>query len=379
MNHFDVAIIGSGPSGTSTAYELAKNGISTVIIEKEILPRYKTCGGGFVYRGLRNMPFDIEEIIDRKFYNVDIYLEDKYHFVTKRKQPTISMVMRDEFDYFLSKKAKEVGVEILEGNPLKSLDFSNDKIIATTSRGQISTKFVIAADGALSPTAKMAGWKNDTRKLIPALEYEVEVSDEEFKKYADIVRFDFDIIPFGYAWSFPKKHHLSLGAASARRTKINLKKYYKEYVEYLGIKEIISEKQYGFQIPVSPRTDGFVKNNVFLIGDAAGFPDPLTAEGISNAIYSGRIVANSLIEAKLDSKLAEKLYNQKLQEKLLPELKVGLWLSKFFYEQKKARNLLMPKYGQRFSDAMTDFLMGDREYPQNISKLIQQKVKELIF
>ena len=51
MKHYDVAIIGSGPSGASTAFHLAKNGISTVLIEKETLPRYKTCGGGFVYRG----------------------------------------------------------------------------------------------------------------------------------------------------------------------------------------------------------------------------------------------------------------------------------------------------------------------------------------
>ncbi len=62
---FDVAIIGSGPSGASAALELAKNGISTVIIEKEILPRYKVCGGGFVYRGRKNMSFDVSSVVDR--------------------------------------------------------------------------------------------------------------------------------------------------------------------------------------------------------------------------------------------------------------------------------------------------------------------------
>jgi len=49
MKIFDVAVIGSGPAGASAALELAKNGITTVIIEKETLPRYKTCGGGFVF------------------------------------------------------------------------------------------------------------------------------------------------------------------------------------------------------------------------------------------------------------------------------------------------------------------------------------------
>ncbi len=55
MKVFDVAIIGSGPAGASAAIKLAEKGIATVIIEKETLPRYKTCGGGFAYRGRRKI------------------------------------------------------------------------------------------------------------------------------------------------------------------------------------------------------------------------------------------------------------------------------------------------------------------------------------
>src|SRR6478736_6821711 len=73
MKIFDVAIIGSGPAGASAALELAKNGISTVIIEKEILPRYKTCGGGLVFRGRKNVPFDISSVIEKEFHEVDTY------------------------------------------------------------------------------------------------------------------------------------------------------------------------------------------------------------------------------------------------------------------------------------------------------------------
>ncbi|SED51983.1 geranylgeranyl reductase family [Tenacibaculum sp. MAR_2010_89] len=379
MKHYDVAVIGSGPSGASTAFHLAKKGISTVIIEKETLPRYKTCGGGFVFRGRKNLPFEIDEVVEKEFHTVDIYLGDKLHFKTHREDPTISMIMRDSFDNLITQKAKEFGATLLENHKLKGLSFEGNLITLETSQGNITANFVIAADGALSPTAKMAGWKEDTRKLIPALEYEVEVSDEDFERLSKEVRFDIDAIPYGYAWSFPKKNHLSIGVASARRTKINLKKFYQEYMETLGITNVISESQHGFQIPVSPRTDGFVKNNVFLIGDAAGFADPITAEGISNAIYSGKLAAEAIIESNKNNELAGKLYIEKIEENLLPEIKTGLWLSKWFYEQKTVRNILLKKFGQQFSEAMADVFHGDRSYPKDIKKTIKQRIKDLVF
>ncbi|SNR16840.1 geranylgeranyl reductase family protein [Tenacibaculum jejuense] len=379
MKHFEVAVIGSGPSGASTAFHLAKKGISTVIIEKEKLPRYKTCGGGFVYRGRKDLPFDISSVVEREFNTVDILLGKKLHFKTVRKDPTITMIMRDSFDNLIVEEAKKLGVTLLEDNKLIGLDFQDEKTIVTTDKQQISAQFIIAADGALSPTAKMAGWNEETRKLIPALEYEVEVSEEDFNQLKDSVRFDIDAIPYGYAWSFPKKNHLSIGVASTKKARINLKKYYQEYLETLGITNILSESQHGFQIPIAPRTDGFVKNNVFLIGDAAGFADPITAEGISNAIYSGVLVANAIIESNSNVEKASELYLEKLNERLIPEIQTGLWLAKWFYEQKTIRNVLLKKYGQRFSDAMADIFHGDRSYPTDIKQAISKKVKELVF
>ena len=74
MKIYDVAIVGSGPSGAATAFYLAQKGIKVCIIEKETLPRYKTCGGGFVYRGRKNLPIDISSVIEREFHQVDNYI-----------------------------------------------------------------------------------------------------------------------------------------------------------------------------------------------------------------------------------------------------------------------------------------------------------------
>jgi geranylgeranyl reductase family protein len=379
MRLFDVAIIGSGPAGASAAVKLAERGISTVIIEKEILPRYKTCGGGFAYRGRSKMPFDVSEVVEKEFFRVDAFFKKSgVHVFSERSAPVISMVMRDDFDKFLVDKAKEKGITLLENHKLKDITFE-ENIVLHTSQGVINTKFVIAADGALSATAKLTGWE-ETRLLIPALEYEVEVHKEDFERLSKSVRLDFDVIPMGYGWSFPKKNHLSIGLASFRKVKVDFKQLYREYLkDTLGIKEVISEKMHGFQIPVSPRTDGFVKKNVFLVGDAAGFADPLTAEGISNAIFSGIMAAESIIEGNLDSELSAEIYTTKLNETLIPELKTGLRLSKLFYENEKIRNFLIKKYGDKICEIMTQILMGERTYPKDINKQIKKKLRNAIF
>lgn len=147
----------------------------------------------------------------------------------------------------------------------------------------------------------------------------------------------------------------------------------------LGIDEIINQEAHGFVIPVSPRTDSFVQKNVFLIGDAAGFADPILAEGISNAILSGVLAAKSIIESNLDAVQASKVYHEKLENSILPEIRTGVILSKFFYEKRTLRNLLVKKYGQALANAMTAVFMGERTYPKDYKAAIRRKIKEAIF
>jgi flavin-dependent dehydrogenase len=289
------------------------------------------------------------------------------------------MIMRDAFDNLIVEKAREKGVTLLQNHKVLAITFGEIQTIHT-SEGDINAKFIIAGDGALSPIAKMAGWQ-ETRSIIPALEYEVEVPPADFERLSKNVRFDIDEVPFGYAWCFPKKNHLSIGVGIFVKTKqkIDLKKHYKDYLKALGINEILSEEAHGFVIPVSPRTDTFVQKNVFLIGDSAGFADPVTAEGISNAILSGVLAAKSIIESDLDAMRAAEIYTQKLEDSILPEIKTGLILSRLFYKQTKIRNLFIKKYGQTFAEAMTDVFMGDRFYPKDYKASIRRKIKGAIF
>lgn len=379
MKSFDVAIIGSGPAGASAAFELSNKGLSVVIIEKEILPRYKTCGGGLVYRGRKYLPFDVSSVIEKEFFEVDAYFADTDIKLTLAKEkPIISMVMRDAFDNLIVEMAQKNGVSLLQNHKVTDITFGDVQIIHT-SQGDISAKFIIAGDGALSPVAKIAGWK-ETRTIIPALEYEIVVSQDDFERLSQNVRFDIDILPHGYGWCFPKKNHLSVGvgAFAKKNETLNLKKYYSDYLKTLGIDSVLKEQSHGFIIPISPRTDGFVKNNVFLIGDAAGFADPIFAEGISNSIFSGILAAQAIAESDLEPNVAEKLYNEKLEEEILPQLRIGRIASKYVYKHKILRNVIAKKYGVYLTDRLADVFMGDSLLPNDIKASILRKFKEAL-
>ena len=370
---YDVVVVGSGPSGGMAAYEAAKSGLSVAILEKEMLPRYKTCGGGLVFRGRKMLPFDLSSVIEKEFFEVSVYFDHSNGPMTSRRnQPIVTMVMRDKLDKLIIDHALLEGAVLLENHTLRELSFDVKTIHLQTSQEIIKAKYVIAADGALSPTAKMAGWK-ETRRMMPALEYEVEVSPADFERLGSEARFDIDAIPKGYGYCFPKKKHLSIGVGTYQKDKINMRQYYRAYLEKLGIQEVISEDAHGFQVPVGIRTDGLVRNNIFLTGDAAGFADPLTVEGISNAIYSGTLAGRTIAANFGNPKLAESQYLKALEKKLLPELKFSNMVAGFFYNQKTLRNYLISKNGQRFCETVTDVFMGKKEYSADMKSRVMKK------
>lgn len=355
---FDAVIVGSGPSGGMAAYGLAKAGFKVAIVEKESLPRYKTCGGGLVFRGREMLPFDLGNSIEMEYRKIHVYFEHLENaLASSRDFPIISMVMRDKLDQLIIMEAVNSGALLLERHVLQKLDFHEENIILHTDQQILKTKYVVAADGALGPTAKLAGWP-ETRKLIPALEYEVEVSETDFKRLSQEARFDIDAIPNGYAWCFPKAKHLSIGVATFKKSRINLRDYYQRYLNKLGLHHVISEQAHGFQIPVGFRTDGLVKNKVFLVGDAAGLADPLTAEGITNGIHSGVMAGKAIGENFEHPEIAERAYLSALEERILPELRFTTLLSRFFYFYPKVRNYLIKKEGQKFCEILTDLFTG---------------------
>ena len=70
QTHFDAIVVGAGPGGASTAHDLAKAGARTLLLDKQKLPRHKTCGGGVTHKVTTILPFDIAPVVERTISTV---------------------------------------------------------------------------------------------------------------------------------------------------------------------------------------------------------------------------------------------------------------------------------------------------------------------
>ena len=365
MTVHDVAVVGAGPAGACAARVLAEAGARVVLLEKHALPRYKTCGGGVVGRALRGLPPPVRAAVEaaaveRSCHAADLDLgDDGAPMRTQRQRPLISMVMRDRFDAVLCAAAERAGAEVRPRCAVRAVVTRDERIELETAGGPVAARFVVAADGATSETARLAGWR-PPRARAPAVEAEVRVPDTDFARLAGAARFDFGPAPAGYGWVFPKRAHLSIGVCTMR-SGVNLNVSLTRYLDMLGLTRLEHVDKHGFFIPLGARAEGVVRGRVLLAGDAASLADPVTGEGISAAIESGSLAARAILEGGDDPARVGERYDRALVA-LRREVRIGRVLARLTYDLPRLRRWVFRIHGQALAEGMTDVLMGDRTY-----------------
>lgn len=363
-------MVGSGPAGATAARVLAERDLRVVLLEREALPRYKTCGGGLVARAFELLPAGVTRVIERNYEVAELHLLDRdLHFRAERRTRVVAMTMRDRLDHSLATAAVAAGAELRAPCRVTGMNTEPMGVRLDTDHTPIQARFVIAADGANSDVARLAGW-SDGRHLIPALEYEMQVDDATLDRFARAPRFDVGLVPYGYAWVFPKATHLSAGVLTGRRGAINLHRHLEEYLRAIGLVPR-SVARHGFVIPIRPRRGPLARGRVLLTGDAAGFADPLTAEGISLAARSGGLAAHAIHRAwnvGPDPARVRVGYAGLLRP-MLADLRAGRWLARLLYDHPRARAWIFRRMGQRVVDAITDVFLGVRTYRGSLAGL----------
>jgi len=325
----DVIVVGAGPAGATLAYELVKRGIGVLVLEKEKLPRYKCCAGGVTSKAAKLLDFDISEVVEDVINEVSFTFNLGDPYLGQYSQPLIYTVMRDVFDYFLVTRAQQLGAVFMDGQKVTRVQVSADWVEVSTADDIFRSRLVVGADGAYSVVAKELGMGRSV-KYIAGMESEIVVPEEELAKWKSRVHIDLGCIPGGYAWVFPKRNHLSIGVGCLASKAKYLDRHYQKFLNSLSIGSYTIVRSSSHLIPTCTKGRLVWQDKALLLGDAAGFADPLTGEGIYNAIHSAQLAAPVIENSLARGKVELPDYQQIVEQKIMSELRIARKLSKNF-------------------------------------------------
>ena len=305
-----VAVVGSGPAGSSAAETLAKAGIETYLIERK-LDNAKPCGGAIPLCMVEE--FDLPpEIIDRRVRKMKMISPSNIEVnigQTLKDDEYIGMCRREVLDSFLRDRAAKLGATLINGTvhtlekptgnsgayTLHYADHSDGSLEGVAKTLQVD--LVIGADGANSRIAKAID-AGDYNYAI-AFQERIRLPEDKMAYYEDLAEMYVgdDVSPDFYAWVFPKYDHVAVGTGTMKVNKSIIKDL------QAGIRTRAAKKLAGGKIikveahpiPEHPRPRRVV-GRVALVGDAAGYVTKSSGEGIYFAAKSGRMCAETIVE-----------------------------------------------------------------------------------
>lgn len=341
--YYDVIVVGCGPAGSTVSYLLQRQGFKVLAIDKETFPRSKLCGGLLTQKTInllhRIYGDSLGSLQDKKIieYTSSFYELRTQQLVIKSGETNIPAVLVDRlvYDNYLLEYAKSVGVEVIEGDRVVSID--NENSYVTTFGGKIfQAPIIIGADGANSIVRKSINGKylssNHWRRNL-AFGVEVSVAREEVSELIVGPIIYFGLVTWGYAWVFPNKENLVVGVGCLNPKNFDLKVELDKVLALIGYKSKTTYKLRGHPIPYGNFLQKPACKSVLLLGDAAGLVDPLMGEGIYYAHRSAEIAAKCIKKyAGIgDKNILATTYTKALQEGLIPELVAIYRLRSFIF------------------------------------------------
>jgi menaquinone-9 beta-reductase len=299
MDSCDVLIVGGGPAGSSCAWGLRQSVLDVAILDRQVFPRDKICGG-WITPGVLT---DLE--IDPAGYARERVLQPITAFrtgciggpalETDYGEPVSYGILRREFDDYLLRRT---GARLLLGEPLTSVEQEDGWWIANR---RLRARVLIGAGGHFCPVARMMG-VHVSEPAVVAQETEFRMNAHQLAVcpiQADRPELYFCRDMKGYGWCFRKNDVLNVGLGRADLH--GLPAHVSGFLRFLQ-----SAGRLPFDVP-APRghayllsgtsTRSLAGDGVLLIGDAAGLAHHQSGEGIRPAVQSGLLAAKRIIAA----------------------------------------------------------------------------------
>lgn len=211
MSKYDVIVVGGGPAGAVAARECARLGLETVLLEKEFLPRPKTCAGAISAAAMNLLDVPIPpEIIEARCSVFHGFYGDR-QITIELEQDFIVLVSRDVFDLWLVSLAQAAGAEVRQGQKVIEVDPGTNGVIVRTSGRVYTARLVIGADGVYSTVARAVRKPFLKKDLAFCVCSEIGTVERDVP-WQEGVEVYYGLTPVvGYRWIFPKRNRVSTG------------------------------------------------------------------------------------------------------------------------------------------------------------------------
>ena len=362
-----ITILGAGPGGASAALKLNKLGIDVVLIDKAQFPREKICGDGISHRVVDIMKrWLYPELYERFCAEKNIQLDSwglrvegtrdnsfdigyRAAFDIEQDSPPGFICKRVWFDNFLVEEVRRSPhIKFFENTEITQFEKRGDVWFLSDKSGefQVETSLLIVADGAQSRFArKIGGISIDPKHYMASVKaYYKNISGFTREHLLEFYFLD-SFLP-GYFWIFPLPNgEANVGIAivsdTVQKRKLNLPDCLQEVIDSKKFRERFSNAErvgsvHGFGLPLASKKRHLSGDAYMLVGDAASLIDPLTGEGIANAMLSGCTAAEQAAVCVRENNFsAAKLkdYDTRMYRMRGQEFKMSYWFQRQFKKQ----------------------------------------------
>lgn len=372
-------VVGGGPAGATAARALALAGIPVRVLERaKTYPRNKPCGGGISMRALRRFPYLANELPRIASHSLSrLYLEgpEGSSTVVVSDEPAALMIRRVEFDALLASLAEAAGAEIVGGVEIVQARQDAAGVTLTSRDGRrFTAPLVIAADGVHSVVARRLGLNPGWAPTAVAVDMMEETPRADLRDVDPSTLWVCYGQGEGYKYIFPKRDHVNVGIGyvldyfrrEIDRSPYDLQRAFVEELRNRGIVVGRSMREHftPFIIPVGGPLKRPGGGRVLLAGDAGGFVNAFTAEGIYYAMVSGELAARAVVASARNPTAAAARYCRACDDEIGAELRDSVLIQRYLFAD--PRRIVHVVDGANRERAVTrlvlDLAIGRRSY-----------------